>query len=79
MINVPSQARLLFQAIVVTVSGLFIAAAVLFGAIALAFAGLLIGCAGALAGRVKPQPRAAIITLNATRTGRGWSVDPTRH
>jgi hypothetical protein len=77
MNSLSSTARNLLHAAIATVSGLFIAAAVVFGAIALAFAGLMIGVAGALMARARPhQPRAAIITLNARRTGRGWSVDP---
>jgi hypothetical protein len=66
----------MFHSIVAAVSGLFIAAALLFGAVALAITGLVIGLAGALTARTRPQRRPAVITLNATRTGRGWSVDP---
>lgn len=76
MNNLSHTAKTVFHATVATVSGLFIAAAVVFGAIALAFTGLLIGIAGALISRTKPHQRPAVITLNATRTGRGWSVDP---
>jgi hypothetical protein len=68
--------RNLIHATVATVSGLFIAAAVIFGAVALAFTGLVIGLAGALISRTRPQQRPAVVTLNATRTARGWSVDP---
>ena len=74
--SVPATARTLFHAAVATLSGLFIAAAVVFGALALAVAGLMIGFAGALASHLRPRKRTAVITLNATRTGRGWIVDP---
>ena len=72
----PSTARNIVDAVIATVSGLFIAAAVAFGIVALAVAGLMIGAAGALASRLRPHPRQAVVTLNATRTGRGWIVDP---
>jgi hypothetical protein len=77
MMSMPTTARSIFQAIVATVSGLFIASAVVFGAMALAVAGLLIGLAGALTSHLRPRTRqTAVVTLNATRTGRGWIVDP---
>lgn len=69
-------ARKLVHATVATVSGLFIVAAIVFSAAALALTGLVIGLAGALTAGTRPQRRPAVITLNATRTGRGWSVDP---
>ncbi len=72
----PPSARSLIHAVIATVSGLCIAAAVVFGAMALAVAGLIIGVAGALSSRLKPQPKVSVITLNATKTGRGWIVDP---
>lgn len=77
MMSIPSTARTIVHAAIATVSGLFIAAAVVFGAMALAIAGLFIGLAGALSSRIRPQAKPAVVTLNATRTGRGWIVDPT--
>lgn len=76
MNNVSSTARAMMNATIATVSGLFIAAAVVFGAVALAVAGLMIGLAGALTAHRRPQRRPATVTLNATRHGRGWIVDP---
>jgi hypothetical protein len=76
MMSVPNTARNLVHAAIATVSGLFIAAAVVFGVVALAFAGLLIGLAGALTSHLRPRHKVAVVTLNATRTGRGWIVDP---
>jgi hypothetical protein len=73
---IPDTARNLYHAIVATVSGLFIATAVVFGAIALAMAGLVIGFAGALTASARPRAKSANVVLNATRTGRGWIVDP---
>jgi hypothetical protein len=72
-------ARNFFNATIALVSGLLVAAAIAFGAVALAITGLVIGLAGAIFARTRPsQPRRAVITLNAHRTGRGWSVDPTQ-
>jgi hypothetical protein len=71
-----STARNFVNAAIATISGLFIASAVVFGAMALAFAGLIIGLVGALTAHMRPQPRPATITLNATRSGRGWIIDP---
>jgi hypothetical protein len=76
MMSVPTTARNVIHAAIATVSGLFIAAAVVFGAMALAVAGLMIGFAGALTSRLRPRRREAVVTLNATRTGRGWIIDP---
>jgi hypothetical protein len=76
MNNINTTAKTVFHAAVATVSGLFIAAAIVFGAVALALTGLVIGLAGALTARTRPQRRPAVVTLNAVRTGRGWSVDP---
>lgn len=76
MMSVPNAARNIVHAIVASVSGLFIAAAVVFGIVALAIAGLLIGAVGALTSHMRPRRREAIVTLDATRTGRGWIVDP---
>jgi hypothetical protein len=76
MHSLSTTARTLFHATIAAVSGLFIAAAIVFGAVALAITGLVIGIAGALTARTRPQRRPAVITLNARRTGRGWSVDP---
>jgi hypothetical protein len=75
MNSLNTTAKTMFHAAVATVSALFIAAAILFGAVALALTGLVIGLAGALTARTRPQRRPAVITLNAVRTGRGWSVD----
>jgi hypothetical protein len=63
---------------IATTSGLLIGVAVVFGAMALAVTGLVIGFAGALTShlRPRPSPKPAVVTLNATRTGRGWTVDP---
>jgi hypothetical protein len=74
--SIPTTARNLFHASIATASGLLIAGAVVFGAVALAVTGLIIGFAGALTSRLRPRPKPAVITLNATRTGRGWIVDP---
>jgi hypothetical protein len=76
MQDLSTTARNVFHATIAAVSGLFIAAAIVFGAVALAITGLVIGLAGALTARTRPHRRPAVITLNATRTGRGWSVDP---
>jgi hypothetical protein len=76
MTSISTTARTVFHATVATISGLFIAAAIVLGAVAIAFAGLLIGLAGALTSRASLNRRPAVVTLNATRTGRGWSVDP---
>lgn len=76
MMSLPATARNLVHATIATVSGLFITAAVAFGIVALAVAGLMIGFAGALASKLRPQRQPAVATLNATRTGRGWIVDP---
>jgi hypothetical protein len=76
MMSVQSSARNLVYAVTTTVSGLFIATAIVFGAVALAVAGLMIGLAGAITAHFRPRHKPAIVTLNATRTGRGWIVDP---
>ena len=76
MTSVPATARTIVYAAIATVSGLFIAVAVIFGAMALTAAGLIIGFAGALTAQLRPRPKPAVVTLNATRTGRGWIVDP---
>jgi hypothetical protein len=76
MNTLSNTARTIIHATIATVSGLFIAAAVVFGAVALAVAGLMIGLAGALTSHLRPQQRPATVTLNATRSGRGWIVDP---
>jgi hypothetical protein len=77
MNNLSMTARNLFNATIALVSGLLVAAAIAFGAVALAITGLIIGLAGAIVARTRPaQRRPAVITLNARRTGRGWSVDP---
>lgn len=74
--SIPTTARNLFSVAIAGVSALLIGAAVVFGAMALAATGLVIGFAGALTSRLRPRPKPAVITLNATRTGRGWVVDP---
>jgi hypothetical protein len=76
MMSVPNAARTIFHTAIATISGLFIAAAVAFGVVALAVAGLLIGFAGALTSHLRPRQNVAVVTLNASRTGRGWIVDP---
>lgn len=76
MMSVHTTARNLVHAVIATVSGLFIAAAVVFGVVALAVAGLMIGLAGAVMSQLRPRQKPAVVTLNATRTGRGWVVDP---
>lgn len=76
MNTLPSAAKTLINAVIATVSGLFIASAVVFGAMALAIAGLVIGLVGALAAHMRPQVRPATVTLNATRSGRGWIINP---
>ena len=62
---------------VALISGLLIVSAVGFGMMALAFAGLIIGFAGAVLANFRTPPRRAVVTLEARRTGRGWSVDTT--
>jgi hypothetical protein len=76
MQNLSATARNVFHSVIAAVSAIFIAAAIVFGAVALAITGLVIGLAGALTARVRPARRPAVVTLNAVRTGRGWSVDP---
>jgi hypothetical protein len=76
MTSLSTTARTIFNTTIAAVSGLFIASAVIFGAVALAAAGLIIGLAGALTAHMRPQPKPAVVTLNATRTGRGWIIDP---
>jgi hypothetical protein len=76
MHSLNTTARNIFNATIALVSGLLVAAAIAFGAVALAITGLVIGLAGAILARTRPsQHRHAVITLNARRTGRGWSVD----
>jgi hypothetical protein len=67
----------MLQSSIALISGLLIAAAVVFGMMALAVAGLLIGFAGAVLANFRAPQHRAVVTLEARRTGRGWSVDTT--
>ena len=66
----------MFQSTLALVSGLLIVSALFFGVMAMAIAGLVIGFAGAVLANFRPPEPRAVVTLEARRTGRGWSVDP---
>lgn len=66
----------MFQSSVALVSGLLIVSALFFGVMAMAIAGLVIGFAGAVLANFRPPETRAVVTLEARRSGRGWSVDP---
>ena len=70
-------ARLVVQSTIALVSGILIVGALAFGAVALAVTGLVIGFVGAILSCIRPPENArhAVVTLEAQRTGRGWSVD----
>lgn len=69
-------ARAVFQSGIALVSGLLIVSALFFGVMAMAIAGFVIGFAGAVLANFRSPDNRAIVTLEARRTGRGWSVDP---
>ena len=69
-------ARAMFQSTIALVSGLLIVSALFFGVMAMAIAGLLIGFAGAVLASFRQPEARAVVALEARRTGRGWSVDP---
>ncbi len=66
----------MFQSTIALVSGLLIVAALFFGMMAMAIAGLVIGFAGAVLANFRQPDTRPVVTLEARRTGRGWSVDP---
>jgi hypothetical protein len=66
----------MFQSTIALVSGLLIVSALFFGVMAMAIAGLLIGFAGAVLASFRQPEARAVVALEARRTGRGWSVDP---